>query len=102
MSIGVIRNPQSGHEFYDEKGPARFGSSCVEHASNVRVIHHCQGLALGFEARDHRLGVHPQLNNFERDSPPHRLLLFREVDDSATAFADPLDQTITAYSLADF
>ena len=40
----------------------------IEHAGDVRVVHHSQGLPLGFESREHGLGVHSQLDQFDAAS----------------------------------
>ncbi len=57
-------------------------------------------LPLRLESRHHLLGVHAQLDHFERHAPPHRLGLLRDIDDAAAAFADPLQQLVTPQRLA--
>jgi hypothetical protein len=51
------------------------------------MIHHRQRLPLGLEPRDHLLGVHPQLDNFERHG---------HIDHAAAAFAQLLEQFVSS------
>ena len=64
------------------------------------MIHHRQRLPFGLEAGDHLLGVHPQLDNLERDPPAHWLGLFGDINHSATALADLLHQLVAVYGVA--
>ena len=52
------------------------------------MVHHRQRLPLGLEPGDDLLGVHAQLDDLERDAPPHRLGLLGHIDHAAAAFAD--------------
>ena len=54
----------------------------------LRVVHQGQGLALGLEAGDHLAGIHPGLDDLERDPAPDRLLLLGHVDGAHAPFAD--------------
>ena len=72
----------------------------IEHLGDVRMIHHRQRLALGFEAGDDLLGVHAQLDDLERDAAAHRFLLLGHVDHAAAAFADFLEQFVAADAVA--
>ena len=60
----------------------------------LRMVHHRQRLALGFEARDDLLRVHAQLDDLERDAPLHRLRLLRHPDRAQAALADLLQQLV--------
>ena len=64
------------------------------------MVHHRQRLPLGLESGDDLLGVHAQLDDLERDSPPHRLGLLRDIDHAATAFAHALQNFVAANLLA--
>ena len=59
-----------------------------------------QRLALGLEAGDDRLGVHPQLDDLESHAASDRLGLLRDVDDPATALADLLQQPVAPDAVA--
>ena len=43
----------------------------------LRMIHHRQRLPLGLEAGDHLPGVHPQLDDLQRDLAADRVLSAR-------------------------
>jgi hypothetical protein len=60
------------------------------------VLHHGKGLPFGLEAGHDLAGVHAQLDDFERDPPPHRFLLFGHPHDAETALADLLQQLVMA------
>jgi hypothetical protein len=60
------------------------------------MVHQGQGLALGLEAGDHLLGVHPELDQLERDPAAHRLGLFGEVDDPHAALAERVEDLVGA------
>ncbi len=53
------------------------------------------------EPRHDLLGVHPQLDDLQRDAPPHRLGLLCDVDHAAAAFANPFQQLVATQRLAD-
>jgi len=58
------------------------------------MIHHRQRLALRLEAGHHLLGVHPQLDDLQRDPAAHRFLLFRHPHHAKAALADLLQQLV--------
>ena len=60
------------------------------------MIHHCQRLTLSLEPRDHRLRIHAELEDFQRHAPPHRFLLFREINHTTPAAPNALHQAVTA------
>src|SRR5262245_16387892 len=60
------------------------------------MIHQRQRLALGFEARDNLPGVHPELDDLQRDSAPDRLLLLGEINSAKASFTDDLKQFVWA------
>jgi hypothetical protein len=64
------------------------------------MVHHGQRLALGFEASDDGLGIHAQLDDFERDPSPNRFGLLGDIDHATASFANSLEQLITANALA--
>ena len=78
------------NEFHDEVRPARVGCACVKNLCDVWMIHHRQGLALGFEAGDDLGAIHSRLDDLERNLAANRLLLLGDVNDAHAAFADLL------------
>ena len=90
------------HQFHDEVGPAGVGGAAVEDFGDVRMVHHGQRLPLDFEAGDDALGVHAELDDLQRDAAADGLLLFGHVDDTASAFADSLQQLVTSDAIAGF
>ena len=72
----------------------------VEDSGDVRMVHHGQRLALGFEARDDFPRVHAGLDDLERDAARHRLDLFGHPDHAESALADLLEQFVAPDALA--
>ena len=62
--VAVLGDRNTLDQFHHEVGPARLGGPGVEDLGDVGMIHQCQGLPLGLEARDDLLGVHPGLMIF--------------------------------------
>ena len=60
------------------------------------MVHHRQGLPLGFEAGDHLPGVHARLDDLQRDRALDRLGLLGHEHDAHAAFADLLQQLVGA------
>ncbi len=65
------------------------------------MLHHGEGLPLGFKTGDDFLGVHPGFDDFERDAAADRLFLVGHVNDAAAAFANLLEQLVVADAFAD-
>ena len=86
--FAVIGDPNAAHQLHHEVGSAGAGGAGVEHPGDLGMIHQRQGLALGFKAGNDCLGVHPELDNFERHAAAHRLLLLGQVHHSHTARAN--------------
>src|SRR5262249_1643620 len=63
---------------------------------NVRVIHPGQGLALGFEPRNHMARVQTGLNDLQGNSPADWLLLLGQVNDTPPTFAELFPKLIGA------
>src|SRR5690349_11083513 len=66
------------------------------------MIHQRQRLAFSLEACYDALGVHAELDNFERDPAAHGRLLLSHVNDAATAFADLLEDFVPANRVSGF
>ena len=63
------------------------------------MIHQRQRLPFRLKPRNHALGVHPRLDDFQGDSAMHRLQLFRSENHARATFADLLQQPVTAYPI---
>ena len=66
------------------------------------MIHHRQGLPLRLEAGDDLFGVHAQLDDLQRDTSPHRLGLLGDINHATAAFAELLQQLVTANHVPGF
>ena len=60
------------------------------------MVHHRQGLPLGFEAGDHLPRVHARLDDLQRHAALHRPLLLGQEHHAEAAFADLLQQLVGA------
>ena len=98
--VAVIGDANAPHQFHHKVGPARFGCARIQHFSDVGMIHHRQRLPLRLKPCNHRLGVHAQLDDLQRDTSPDRLGLFGDIDHAATTFTDFFEQFVTAEGLA--
>ena len=58
------------------------------------MVHHGQGLPLGFEPIDHPLRVHAGANDLQRHLPLDRLLLFGQEHDAHAPFAELFQQSV--------
>ena len=92
--VTILRDFDSSNEFHDKVGAPRFGCSRIQHPGDIRVLHHRERLPLRVKAGDDTFGVHPQLDNFERDLSADRHLLFRHVNRATTTFSDSLQQFV--------
>src|SRR5262245_27579449 len=63
------------------------------------MVHHRQGLALGFKARHNLARDHPELDELESDATLDRLFLLRHVNHAKTAFTHFLQKLVTAERL---
>jgi hypothetical protein len=66
------------------------------------MLQHRQRLPLPLEARDDFARVHAELDDLERDAPPHRLLLLRHPHRAKATLADLLEQLVRPDALARF
>jgi hypothetical protein len=64
------------------------------------MVHHGQRLSFGFKPGDHLTGVHPELDDLERDLAHDRFALFGHVNHTHSPFADFLQQFVTADVIA--
>ena len=92
VSITKLGDADAFHQFHHEVRPAGIRRAGVENLGDVRMLHHRQRLTFGLEPRDDRPRVHAELDDLERDAALHRLLLLREIHDTAAAFAEFLDE----------
>ena len=64
------------------------------------MVHQRERLPLRFKPGDDAFGVHARLDDFQGHPPPNGLLLFGQVNDPATAFADLRQQPVSANETA--
>src|SRR5262245_25812787 len=72
------------------------GRAAVQDFGDIRVVHQGQGLALGLEAGDDLLRVHPGLDELERHHALDRLGLLSHPHRAHAPFADLLDELVRA------
>ena len=100
--VAVIGDLDAAHQFHDEIRPAGFRGAGVQHLGDVRMVHQCQRLPLGFKTGDDILGVHAQLDDFEGHQSANGFLLLGHIDHPAAAFTDLLEQFVMADPVANF
>src|SRR5437667_2918948 len=94
LPVAIIGNAKTFHIFHDEERPSGFRRPTIKDFGDVRMIHQRQGLPFSFKPRDHRPGIHSQLDDLKSDAAVDRFLLVRQINYSATAFADRLQKSI--------
>src|SRR5258705_321691 len=77
LCFAILGDARATHQLHHKVRTARLRGAAVEHARDIRMIHHRQGLTLGFETRHDLAGVHAPLDDLERHAASHRFLLFR-------------------------
>ena len=92
--VAVLGDRLALHQLHHEVRPPAPRRAGVEHARDVRMIHQRQRLALGLEAGDDLPRVHAELDDLERDAPPHRPRLLGHEHGAEAAFADLLEQAV--------
>ena len=102
MRITVVGDRHTADQLHHEVGAAGGGASRVEHAGDIRVIHQGQSLALGLEPSDHVAGIHPRLQDLERDLATDRLGLVGDENQPESALADLFHQPIRPDPVTDF
>src|SRR5262249_27460755 len=83
-------------ELHHEIGPARFSRATVENTGDVGMIHHRQRLPLGLKSGNDLPGIHPELDDLQRDHAAHGLFLLGHEDHAEAAFADLLEELVAA------
>src|SRR5205085_2430494 len=71
-----------------------FGCSAVQHAGDVRVLHQRERLTLRLETGHHCAGVHPELDDLQRDAATHRGFLLSAIYCAESSFADAFAQNV--------
>ena len=71
--VAVFGDRHAVDQLHDEVRQAVGRGPGVEHAGDVDMVHHRQGLPLGLEAGDDLAAVHARLDDLERDLALHRL-----------------------------
>jgi hypothetical protein len=95
--IAEVGDRQSRHVLHGEVGPAVLAGAGIDHAGDVGMIHERERLALGLEAAHDLPGVHPDLDDLERDQPSNRRPLFGEIHHAHAAFSERTDDLIGPY-----
>src|SRR5262249_1806918 len=92
--VAILRDRDPVNEIHDEVGPSGARRTGIEYAGDVFVVHESQRLALSLETRGDLPGVHPGLDQLERNNSLDRLLLPRHPDRVHAALADFLQERI--------
>ncbi len=82
------------HEIHHEVRTSGRGGPRVEDPSHMGMVHQRECLALLFEAGDHLLRVHPELDHLQGHRPLDRLLLLREPDGPKAPVSEFADQSV--------
>ena len=96
LIVAEFGDGQALHKFHDEVRAALFCCAAIQYASDVGMIHHCQGLTLGLKSGYDLARIHPGLNHLERHSPAHRRFLFGHINRSHSTLSDLLQDRVTA------
>src|SRR5438094_9772572 len=96
MVVAIAGDRKAFDQFHDKEWSAGLSYPAVEHLGDVGVVHHRQGLALGFKARDDLPGIHARLDDLEGDAPTHRLALLGQIDHSTATLPNLLQQLVAA------
>ncbi len=94
--VAVLVDAETPHQLHHEVRSAVVGDPGVQDLGDARMIHHREGLSLGFESRDHLAGVRARLHHLEGDATAHRLELLRGVHDAHAPLAEELDEVVGA------
>src|SRR5689334_20819417 len=65
--LAVVSDFDATDQLHHEIRPSGAGGTVIQDLGDIGMVHECQRLALSLEARNDRLGVHPELNDLERD-----------------------------------
>ena len=85
MLVTELRDRDALDILHDEVRAALRCGAAVKDACDAWMIHQGQRLPFSLETRDHGLGVHPQLDDLYRNTPPNRIGLVSEIDGSEPA-----------------
>ncbi len=85
--VAELRQRQTVYQFHDEVGPAILRQSAIEDFGDIGMIHHSKGLAFLLKSLQHRLGIHPWLDEFECHSSFHWFRLLGNPDLTHTALS---------------
>ena len=98
--LAELSDLNSANKLHHKEWPPGIGRAGVEHARDARMIHHGQRLPFRLETRDDRLRVHAELDYLEGHAPSHRLSLLGHENHAVAAFADLLEEFVTADAVA--
>ena len=94
--VAILGDRHPLDQVHHEERPPLAGRAGVEHPGDVGVVHDGQGLALRVEPGQDVAGVHPRLDQLERDHPLDRLDLLGQVDAAHPPLADQLAELVPA------
>ena len=102
LALAVLGDRDAADELHHEVRPPLLRCARVEDPRDARVVHQREGLALRVEAPNDLLRVHPQLEDLQRNVPPHRLFLLGVPHDAEATLAEQLQQPIRPDARARF
>src|ERR1022692_249425 len=102
MAVAIFRNGNTAHVLHGEIRHAALSRAGIQHARDIRMVHHLQRLAFGFEACDYLLAVEPVLDDFECDLSVDRLPLLGEIDGAHSALSQKAKRAVWSEPSAGF
>src|SRR5260370_37082174 len=102
MLIAVFGDLDPADKFHNEIWATGFGRPGIKPRADIGVVHQRQCLPLGFKPRDHALGVHSRLDDFQSDPSSDGCLLFGHVNHSASTLTYLLEQLVMANAVTRF
>src|SRR6266853_1478056 len=96
MLIAVFRDLYPTHEFHNEIRTTGLSGAAIEYLRNAGMIHQSECLPFRLEPGDNTFSVHARFDDLERDATADRFFLVGHVHHAATAFADLLEEFVTA------
>jgi hypothetical protein len=94
--IAELDNGDAFDQLHNEVRPAGFGRAAVQDARDARMVHHRQGLTLGFETSDDLPRVHAEFDDLQGDASSDGLFLLGHENDTEPTFADLLKKLVTS------
>ena len=96
VPIAELRDRQATDELHHEVGAAAVSDAAIDRTRDARMVDQRHSPSLMVEARKHRLGVHPQLDQLDRDLLLEGPLAHRAPHRAEPAVADLIDEAVGA------